>query len=71
VEGLAPDRVAAALEAGHGVLCRPGLHCSPSAHRRLGTFPGGTVRLSPGFGNTEEEMEKVLRAIHAVATKKP
>lgn len=66
VEGLSPDRVAAALEAEHGVLCRPGLHCAPAAHRHLGTLPAGTVRLSPGFGNTAEEMEQAIRAVRAV-----
>ncbi|HUT37260.1 MAG TPA: aminotransferase class V-fold PLP-dependent enzyme [Planctomycetota bacterium] len=71
IEGVPPDRVAAALEAGHGILCRPGLHCAPSAHRHLGTLPAGTVRLSPGFGNTEEEIEQAVRAVHAIAAKKP
>ncbi len=71
VEGLPPDRVAVALEAEHGVLCRPGLHCSPSAHRHLGTLPAGTVRLAPGFGNTEEEIDLAVRAVHAIATKRP
>ena len=67
VEGLPPDRVAAALETDHGILCRPGLHCAPAAHRHLGTFPQGTVRLSPGHGNTEQEMEAAVRAVHAIA----
>lgn len=69
VEGLAPDRVAAALERDHGILCRPGLHCAPAAHRHLGTFPQGTVRLSPGHGNTDEEMEVAIRAVHAIAAR--
>ena len=71
VEGMPPDRVATALEADHGILCRPGLHCSPSAHRHIGTLPGGTVRLSPGFGNTDEEIARAIRAVHAVATRRP
>jgi len=71
IEGLPPDRVAAALEAAHGILCRPGLHCSPCAHRHLGTLPAGTVRFSPGHGNTEEEMLRVVRAVHAIATRNP
>jgi len=71
VAGLPPDRVAAALEAEHGILCRPGLHCAPSAHRHIGSFPGGTVRLSPGFGNSEEEMDLAIRAVHAVGARRP
>ncbi len=69
LDGVPADRVASALEADHGVLCRPGLHCAPSAHRHLGTLPGGTVRLSPGLGNSAEEMQQVVRAVHAVAAK--
>lgn len=71
IEGMPPDRVAAALEADYGILCRPGLHCSPCAHRHVGTLPSGTVRLSPGFANTEEEIEQALRAVHEIAARKP
>jgi len=68
VEGVPPDRVAAALERDHGILSRAGLQCAPAAHRYLGTFPQGTVRLSPGYLNTEEEMEAALRAVYSIAT---
>jgi len=71
VEGLPPDRVALALERGHGILCRPGLHCAPAAHRHLGTLPAGTVRLSPGFANTDEEMDLAIRAVHTIVRRKP
>jgi len=67
LEGLPPDRVALALERDHGILCRPGLHCAPAAHRHLGTLPQGVVRLSPGFGNTHDEIDHAVRAVHAVA----
>jgi selenocysteine lyase/cysteine desulfurase len=62
-----PDRVAHALEHDHGILCRPGLHCAPAAHRTLGTLPCGTVRLAPGYGNTGEDIDRAVRAVHAVA----
>jgi len=67
LDGLPPDRVARRLETDHGILCRPGLHCAPAAHRHLGTLPAGTVRFAPGFGNTPEEMEQAVRAVHDVA----
>lgn len=67
VDSLPPDRVARALERDHGILCRPGLHCSPAAHRHLGTLPQGTVRLAPGFGNTIDDIDAAIRAVHAVA----
>ncbi|MFP4057358.1 MAG: aminotransferase class V-fold PLP-dependent enzyme [Candidatus Brocadiia bacterium] len=68
IEGLPPDRAAQALERDHGILCRPGLHCAPAAHAHLGTLPQGTVRLAPGWGNTEEDIEQTVRAVHRIAT---
>jgi len=67
VEGMSPDEVAARLEDEHNVLSRPGLQCSPAAHRHLGTFPSGTVRLSPGWKNTSDDIQAALRGIHAIA----
>ncbi len=66
VDRLRPDEVAAQLEEQHRILCRPGLQCAPAAHRHLRTFPQGTVRLSPGWKNTPEDIEAALRAIHSV-----
>ncbi len=56
-------RAAYLLEKDYGVLTRCGLHCAPMAHRTLGTFPNGTVRFSPGYANTPDD---VLRAAEAV-----
>jgi selenocysteine lyase/cysteine desulfurase len=52
------------LDKHHGIRTRCGLHCAPSAHRTLGTFPRGTVRFSPGHFNTREDIETTLVAIH-------
>ncbi len=38
------------------IAVRSGLHCAPRAHRTLGTFPAGTVRMSPGWFTTREEI---------------
>ncbi len=59
--------VAVALEERFGILTRCGLHCAPSAHRTLGTFPRGTVRLSFSWFTTEEEVDCALDAITAVS----
>ena len=59
--------IAARLEEGFGILTRCGLHCAPSAHRTLGTFPRGTVRLSLGWFNTEDDIDRALQAIKAVS----
>ncbi len=56
-----------ALETAHGILTRCGLHCAPSAHKTLGTFPQGTVRFSLGWANTAQDVDAALRAIDAVS----
>ncbi len=66
VEGLPPDRVALHLEREHGICVRPGLQCAPAAHRHLGTLPQGTVRLAPGWGNTEDDIDAAIGAVAAV-----
>jgi cysteine desulfurase family protein len=62
LEGWDPNDAAAVLEESFDIQCRPGLHCAPWAHRSLGSFPAGTIRLSPGYFNTEAEVEAVVRA---------
>ena len=59
--------VADDLEQKFGILTRCGLHCAPSAHKTLGTFPRGVVRFSLGHSNTEEDVLLALSAIQAVA----
>ncbi len=66
VDRLRPEEVAVRLEEDFGVLCRPGLHCAPAAHGHLGTLCEGTVRLSPGWGNTERDIETALAGIENI-----
>ena len=58
--------VAEALEREYGILTRCGLHCAPSAHKTLGTFPRGTVRFSWGWFSTEQDIDRALEAVRAV-----
>lgn len=56
------------LDRQYGIMARAGLHCAPAAHRSIGTFPQGTLRLSPGFFNTEAEIQTVLTALDKIRT---
>jgi selenocysteine lyase/cysteine desulfurase len=47
VKGMDPASVSGLLDAA-GVAVRSGLQCAPEAHRFIGTFPAGAVRVSPG-----------------------
>ncbi len=61
------SEVGLALDEEYGILCRVGLHCAPSAHRTIGTFPEGTIRLAPGFSTSVEDVQEVIRALEKVS----
>ena len=49
-----------------GIISSYGLHCSPLAHRKMGTGPHGLVRLSCGPLNTQEEIAYVIESISQI-----
>ena len=61
--GLTPQEIGAILDSSFDIAVRPGLHCSPYAHKALGTFPDGTLRVSPGPFSTEADMDTLLTAL--------
>jgi cysteine desulfurase family protein len=66
VEGLNPADLAHILDAGFDIAVRAGLHCAPLAHQTLGTFPEGTVRVSPGYSTTMEEIEYFIGSVQTI-----
>ncbi len=55
------------LDDEHEILCRVGLHCAPAAHKTIGTFPEGTIRLAPGVFTSHDDIRKVVAAIERIA----
>jgi cysteine desulfurase/selenocysteine lyase len=69
VEGYDPQELAAVLEATHRIQCRAGLHCAPRMHAALGTTAsGGTLRLSPGYATTLDEIDLVCGTLEELAS---
>lgn len=54
------------LDADYGIMTRVGLHCAPSAHKTLETYPTGTIRFSFGWNNTEEHVDKAIKALEEI-----
>ena len=69
VDFLQMDNAEAAdrLEREFEILTRCGMHCAPSAHKALGTFPQGVVRFSVGYRTTDAEIDSALQAIKTLA----
>ncbi len=64
---LAAAEIGGILDQAFDVAVRPGLHCAPYIHRSLGTFPEGTVRVSTGPFNTEDDIDHLVRALAEIA----
>ena len=70
IKGYKPAEVGAILDQSFDIAVRPGLHCAPFAHQMLGTFPDGTVRISPGLFNTEDDINQLIKALNKIASEK-
>jgi cysteine desulfurase/selenocysteine lyase len=57
------------LDKDYAICTRAGLHCSPSAHRKLGTLHRGIVRFSVGCFNTEDDIIKTIDAVDRISRK--
>ena len=54
------------LDSEYGIQTRVGLHCAPSAHTTLGTYPTGTIRFSFGWFNTPTDADAALAALEEI-----
>ena len=70
IKGYKPAEVGAILDQTFDIAARPGLHCAPFAHQMLGTFPDGTVRISTGLFNTEDDINQLIKALNKIASEK-
>jgi selenocysteine lyase/cysteine desulfurase len=70
IEGIPCATVSRFLDDESRIMTRAGLHCSPAAHRSLGTAPEGTVRLSWGFDTTDGQIDTAAEALRSIAARR-
>ncbi|MDZ4179998.1 MAG: aminotransferase class V-fold PLP-dependent enzyme [Coriobacteriia bacterium] len=63
---LDAERIAFQLDRTAHIACRPGLHCSPWAHRSAGTLETGAVRFGIGWGLDEGDVDYLLEQLARV-----
>lgn len=71
IAGKDPAQIGFELDHRFGISVRVGLHCAPLAHKSIGTYPEGTVRVSPALFNTGEDIDRLLAAVEELAGKTP
>ncbi|MFH1231227.1 MAG: aminotransferase class V-fold PLP-dependent enzyme [Planctomycetota bacterium] len=67
IEGYKPSDIGYKLDKEFGIMARAGLHCAPMAHKTIGTFPEGTVRLSLNYFNKSEEIDYTVQCLRKIA----
>jgi cysteine desulfurase / selenocysteine lyase len=64
-----PSETGFLLDREFDICCRVGLHCSPDAHKTIGSYPDGTIRVSPGYFSSHGDIERLLLAVAVLATR--
>lgn len=64
-EGIPSEEMARLLDS-YGICVRAGLHCAPTAHRKICTPEDGAVRVSFGAFNTVREVNYLLNVLDTV-----
>ncbi len=68
IKGFESGDVGTMLDVDYNIACRTGLQCAPQVHVGLGTDKiHGTVRMSIGPFNTEEEIDTAIQAVGEIA----
>lgn len=66
VDGMVPEEVGYALESSFDIVVRTGLHCAPLLLEHIGVHPWGTVRASPSYFTTDEEVGIFIEAMKEI-----
>jgi len=65
---ISPSEAALMMDASFNIAVRSGLHCAIDAHDYIGTLKsGGTLRISPNYFNTVDDIHKCLEALEICA----
>ena len=66
IRGVGAEEVTSVLSSKYGIAVRGGYHCAGLAHKTIGTWDEGAIRISVGPFNTRKDMEKLADAIREI-----
>ena len=61
------SEVSFTLDNDYNVNNRSGLHCAPLAHKTIGSFPSGSIRLSLSYFNNKTDIDYALASINKIS----
>lgn len=68
IEDIPSQEIAIVLDSYYDIAVRAGLHCNPLSHQTHNTLDQGMVRVSLNSSNTEEEVDRFIKAINEIIT---
>ena len=71
VDGWDSRDVASLLNDNFGIATRAGFHCAGLAHKTIGTWDTGAVRMSLGLFNNMRQIRLAVDAVHEISKLKP
>ena len=66
IKGKSCEQVADELSEVYGIAARGGFHCAGLAHKTIGTWEQGAVRLSIGVFNTKGQIKTAIEAVNRI-----
>lgn len=70
VKDIDSSEICEELDKNYGIACRAGLHCAPLAHNHFKTLKTGIVRISVGYFNSINDIDKAVVAVNKIAYNK-
>lgn len=65
IDGASPAEVSEICSK-ENICVRSGLHCAPLAHKTIGSFPAGGVRVGFSAFNTVSDVKKLLYTLSKI-----
>jgi cysteine desulfurase family protein len=63
IDGVNPKEAGTVFDREFQMMLRCGTHCAPEAHRLAETHSEGSIRVSPGYFNTTEDIDEFLEVV--------
>lgn len=67
IDNIDSGEITFLLDSEYDIATRSGIHCSPLAHKTLGTLEQGAVRFSLGYFSTKEDIDKAVKALQEIS----
>jgi selenocysteine lyase/cysteine desulfurase len=69
IDNISSNELAYELDQEYEIMVRVGLHCAPTAHKIIGTEKNGTIRISIGYFNEKEDIDKLVISLNELIEK--